>query len=73
MIGKMKEFKAGLRFSEENGISFFGLDEINNELMRGGKVISIKEGGVIMRKKASDEDNIGLTISGFSVILEIEE
>jgi hypothetical protein len=68
----MKEFKTGLRFSEEDGISFFGLDEINNELVHGGKVISIKEGGVIMRKKASDEENIELTISGFSIILEIE-
>lgn len=68
----MKEFKTGLKFSKEDGISFFGLDEINNKLVHGGKVISVKEGGVIMQKNISDEENVGLTISGFSIIVEIE-
>jgi hypothetical protein len=70
---KLKELKVGLRFSREEGISFFGLDEVNAALNRGAKVIVIKKGDAIMHKIKENNEGIRLSLSGFSVIVVIDE
>jgi shikimate kinase len=70
---KLKELKVGLKFSREEGISFFGLDEVNTSITRGAKVITIKEGSAIMHKKEESDENVKLVFSGFSMIIVIEE
>lgn len=69
----MKELKAGLRFSPEKGISFFGLDEVNAAIERGAKVVAIKEGDAIMRKGEESGESVRLRLSGFSIIVVIDE
>lgn len=68
----MKELKAGLRISRE-GILFFGLDEVNAAIERGAKVVAIKEGGAIMRKGEEGDESVRLNLSGFSIIVVIDE
>ena len=70
---ELKELKAGLRFSQEEGISFFGLDEVNAAIESGGRVIAIKEGDAIMRKIKESDRGVRLSLSGFSVIVVIDE
>jgi hypothetical protein len=67
----MKDVKIGLRFSEESGISFFGLEEVNLAIEEGKKVISVKEGNVIMHKSEVGE-SIDLVIKGFSISVSLE-
>jgi hypothetical protein len=69
----MKKIKVGLRFSEIDGVSFFGLDEVNESIKQGKEVISIEEGGAIMEKLESDEESIQLTLKGFSMFIIIED
>ncbi|MGE5660605.1 MAG: hypothetical protein ACM37W_28800 [Actinomycetota bacterium] len=69
----LQELKAGLRFSREEGISFFGLDEVNTAIKRGARVVAIKEGDAIMRKGEESDESVRLTLSGFSIIIVIDE
>ena len=69
----MKELKIGLRTSKEKGFYFFGLEELNQEIYDGAKVIEIKQGDAIMKKKKQDNDNVSLSLSGFSMTVVIEE
>lgn len=69
----MKELKIGLRISKEKGFYFFGLDELNQEIYNGAKVVEIKQGDAIMKKSKVTEDNVSLTLSGFSMTVIIEE
>jgi hypothetical protein len=68
----MKEIKFGLKISEESGAHFFGIEEVNAELNQGRRVVSIQEGGVLMSKKEFDEENVTLTLTGFSLKIIIE-
>ncbi|NJL81619.1 MAG: hypothetical protein HC836_31770 [Richelia sp. RM2_1_2] len=68
----MQEIKAGLRISQE-GLSFFGLEEVNASIQRGAKVLAIKEGDAIMHKEKQGEENVRLSFSGFSVIVLIDK
>jgi len=54
----LKELQVGLRISREEGISFFGLDEVNAAIKRGLRVIAIKEGSAIMRKGKEGDESV---------------
>lgn len=69
----MKELKVGLKFSVEEGLLFFGLDEVNSAIERGARIIALKEGDAIMRKNKEDNEGIRLSLSGFSIIIVIDE
>ena len=40
----MKEISVGIRTDPENGVNFFGLEEVNDLIACGAKVISIQAG-----------------------------
>ncbi|MBZ8181186.1 hypothetical protein [Oscillatoria salina] len=69
----MKELKVGLRISREEGLSFFGLDEVNTAIDSGAKVVAIKEGNALMQKKEEKDENVRLHLSGFSITVVIDE
>jgi hypothetical protein len=69
----MREIEVGIHIDMHEGIAFFGTEEINDLLQRGGRVVAIEPGGAIMRKLGEDADNVRLTLSGFSLKVKIEE
>jgi hypothetical protein len=69
----LKELKIGLRISKEEGLSFFGIDEVNKEIAKGAKVIEIKKGDALMSKKEENQENVRLSLSGFTVIVVISD
>ena len=69
----MKELEIGLRISREEGLSFFGLDEVNTAISCGAKVIAIKEGNALMQKREEGEEKVKLHLSGFSITVVIDE
>ncbi|MBI4783259.1 MAG: hypothetical protein HY785_18355 [Oscillatoriophycideae cyanobacterium NC_groundwater_1537_Pr4_S-0.65um_50_18] len=68
----MKELEVGLRVSRE-GISFFGLNEVNAAIEHGAKVVAIKEGNALMHKTEEGDQNVQLRFSGFSIIVVLDE
>ncbi len=69
----MREIEMGIRVDQHEGISFFGTDEVNALIERGGRIVAIEPGGAIMRKLGEDAGNVHLTLSGFSLKVRIEE
>jgi hypothetical protein len=70
---RMREIEVGIRVDKHEGLWFFGTDEVNDLLRRGGRVVAIEPGGAIMRKLGEDAENVRLTLSGFSLKVKIEE
>ena len=68
----MKEIGVGIRIDPESGISFSGIDEVNQLIERGAIVTSIEPGGALMRKLGGDDEDVRLTLSGceMKVILD---
>ena len=69
----MREIEVGIRIDQRQGLSFFGTDEVNDLLRRGGRVVAVEPGGAIMRKLGEEDGNVRLTLSGFSLKLKVED
>jgi len=68
----MSEVEVGIRIDMHDGLSFFGTEEVNDLIRRGGRVVTIEPGGAIMRKLGEDAGNVSLTLSGFSLKVKVE-
>ena len=67
----MREIEVGIRADVHEGLCFFGTEEINDLLQKGGRVVAIEPGGAIMKKMGEDAKNVHLTLSGFSLKVQI--
>lgn len=68
----MKELEIGLRNDPEMGISFFGIDEVNQLLITGSKIIKITPVGAIGKENIQEDGSVTIILNGFSVKVEIE-
>lgn len=69
----MREIEIGIRVDPDNGIQFFGVDDANRLLEGGARIVALEPGGAIMRKVGQNNDNVQLTLSGFSLKLKIAD
>ncbi len=77
----MKEIYVGLKLNftpagevdRERGFTYFGLDEVNACIARGASVVSVEEGGMIMRKRAEREGHVDMAFSGFQLKVVLED
>lgn len=68
-----REFQVGLRHNNQEGLSFFGVHEVNEILRHGAKITSIEPGGAITRNVSDIGGSSNFEISGFFVIIKLEE
>lgn len=57
----------GLRISRDAGISYFGIDEVNEALKAGKQVVALERGDAMFHKAGEDEVNVRLVLSGFTI------
>src|SRR5262249_15242727 len=69
----MREIEVGIRVDIHQGLSFFGCEEVNELLQRGGRVVAFEPGGALMRKLGEDSENVRWTLSGFSLKVKVED
>jgi hypothetical protein len=69
---KMRELEIGLRNDQEKGISFFGIDEVNQLLIDGAKITKIIPVGAIGQENTAEDGSITIILNGFSMKVEIE-
>lgn len=69
----MRKIKVGLKISPKGEFSYFGLDDINNHIEQGKKIISIQEGDALMRKIEDQDGNKKLKLTGFSLTVLVDE
>ena len=68
----MATLEMGIRIDREKGIAFFGVDEVNERIATGARIIEVRPGGAIMTQLGEDGENVTLTLGGcqFQVIIE---
>ncbi len=77
----MKEIYVGLKLNftpagevdRERGFTYFGLEEVNACIVRGARVVSVEEGGMIMHKTGEREGHVDMGFSGFELKVVLED
>jgi hypothetical protein len=69
----MREIKVGIRISVKDGISFFGLEEVNRLIASGAKVTALQLGDALMTKVGEDGQNVRLVLSGCDLIVVVDD
>jgi hypothetical protein len=76
----MKELEIGVQTTED-GLEYFGLDELNAELANGARVLRLDEGDILVLEDAEDdgeevtvpEDEEGFLLAGFTLKVQLED
>lgn len=69
----MATLEIGIRIDIKKGIAFFGVEELNQRIASGSRVVEIRPGGAIMSEmQPAAEGAANLTLSGceFQVVVE---
>ena len=57
----------------ESGVAFFGLEEVNQRIAAGGRIIAVKPSGAIMNKVDDSGDNVSLVLGGCQLEIIFED
>jgi hypothetical protein len=63
----MATVEIGIRIDIQTGIAFFGVDEINQRIAAGARVLEVRPGGAIMSKVGEESGHETLTLSGCQI------
>ena len=69
----MATIEIGIRIDLKKGIAFFGVEDVNQRIASGARVIELRPGGAIMNKIGEDEgEDVRLALGGcqFQVVFE---
>jgi hypothetical protein len=69
----MREISIGIRIDMQEGLSFYGLEEVNALINCGGRVTSIEAGGVLMQELREDGEEVHLTLSGCEMKVLVDD
>jgi hypothetical protein len=54
----------GIRIDLESGLAFFGVEEVNQRIASGARVVEIRPGGAIMTEAGPSGDEATLALNG---------
>jgi hypothetical protein len=69
----IRKIEVGLRNTENEGLSFFGIDQVNKLLEENAKATSVQPGGAITRQHDNQGSSVSFEVSGFFITLILEE
>ena len=69
----MATIEIGIRIDETKGVAFFGVEEVNQRIAAGARVMEVRPGGAIMRKLGEDEGNVRLALGGCQIQVVLED
>lgn len=69
----MATLEIGIRIDMEKGIAFFGVEEANQRIAAGQRVLEIKPGGAIVQEVGSGEGTTNLALSGCQLQVVFED
>jgi hypothetical protein len=66
----MATHEIGIRIDLAKGLAFFGVEEVNQRIASGQRVVEIRPGGAIMSESGPSGESVTLTLGGcqFQVI-----
>ena len=63
----------GVKVTEDVGLSFFGVDEVNAALKAGKRVTALEPDGAFVQNLADGEGKARYTLSGFAIKVVVED
>ncbi|MGB7415482.1 MAG: hypothetical protein WA902_14845 [Thermosynechococcaceae cyanobacterium] len=69
----IRKIEVGLRNTGNEGLSFFGIDQVNKLLEESAKATSIQPGGAITKQQGNQGGSVSFEVSGFFIVLILEE
>ena len=63
----------GVRVTEAEGLSFFGVGEVNAALKAGKRVTALEPDGALFQEIKGDKESILHTLSGFTMKVVMED
>ena len=69
----MQELEVGIRIQIKEGISFIGIEQVNDLITRGGVVTELQPGGALMQKLGEDDEHVRLTLSGCTMKVIVDD
>lgn len=57
----MPSIDIGIRIDMESGLAYFGLEEVNQRIASGARLVEIRPGGAVMTEVGKDSDSVSLT------------
>lgn len=67
----MATIEVGIRIDPENGIAYFGVEEVNQRIASGARVIEVRPAGAIVTEVGADEDGAALRVALGGCQLEV--
>ena len=68
----MATIEVGIRIDMTAGVSFFGLEAVNQQLAAGLRIREMRPGGLLTSKVGEDGDNVQLALSGCQIVVVFE-
>lgn len=69
----MREIEVGIRFRLKEGIDFIGIEEANDLIRQGARVVELRPGGAIMQKLGVGEGTVRLTLTGCNLKVVLDD
>jgi hypothetical protein len=67
-----KDIKIGIRISPRPRLEFFGLEELNALIAKGGNVASISQGDAILTKVGEGGGEVRMVLSGCDMLATVD-
>lgn len=68
----MATMELGIRIDPQNGIAFFGVEEVNRRIREGARIIAIRPLGAVMAQTAEEDQNT-MVLSGCQIQVVFED
>ena len=65
----MSAVEVGIRVDLEDGVQYFGLEEVNRRIARGQRVMEVRPAGAVMRDGGDDS----VTLAGCQIQIVFED
>jgi hypothetical protein len=69
----VREIEVGVRVDAKSGFSNFGIEEVNEAIKRGDRVVEVVAGGTIMEKLGENAGSVRLTLTGFALKIRLDD
>jgi len=68
----MEKLEVGIRIRPAEGVAFFGLDEVNQRIAAGARVVAVEPGSLVMEKTGEEDGHVQMLFSGCQILVVLE-
>lgn len=63
----------GIQVDLDNGVAFFGLEEVNRRIARGARVLELRPGSAVLNTVEHERGHSQMTVRGCQIYVVLED